>query len=533
MRSIGNKVISAPLVFALLAAAIVGVKLFAVGFHIEWDSVDYLQMAENIKRGNGYHELRREDFIDTTRPPLYPFAIGTGARALSVEVEAFGKILNVLAYGAGVWTACYWLRKLTKSRLALWLGGILILFGPSLISAYSLMADTLFWALLVPGLFFTSKGIDGHKGNLIVGAILLGLATVTRELGVAAVVAGGLAIIVVRNFTGSPRRSWLQSILWSFLFGFVSMLPTLLWRGWIFLSTGDKGQQANLLFYNNAAGSVFYDLMAYAVVFVDWILPLRQLHAVFDFRNAFPVLQSSVFIVITSLCAAVIALVLVFRYSLGFMRWTKEDPNRLLLVLFALTYSVVLLAVMRITWGSLPFVVAPRRLDPLYLPLVLVLVPFLTPIMERFFAAAGNLGRGAVVVPMVLVLCTVIFANQVQPIFYTAQFYPRVAYGRAEISDSEFPKHLAYLTNTDVLYANGPALTRYWMSTYTGVFKPHWHLKRMESGESSYLIWWLVDMPSLTKFDEDKYMAQVRKHAVLEVLYTDDTGIIYRVTGRK
>lgn len=188
------------------------------------DTPDYDEIAHNLLAGQGFvatsnwfdHELR------AWRAPVYPFflaaiyAVHDSHTAVRVVQALIGALTVALVYGLA-------LRLMPAAAFpAAW---VTALYEPLLTNTNEVMTETLFTALLVAGvnLALAARGREGHRWPLAAGFVL-GLATLTRPVGLLAVIAiAGVILWEDRRGWRKPR-SWLP-VVWLTLGVGAAILP--------------------------------------------------------------------------------------------------------------------------------------------------------------------------------------------------------------------------------------------------------------------------------------------------------------------
>jgi len=181
------------------------------------DTPDYDEIALNLLRGEGF--VARQNWfgfeMHSWRAPFYPFFLAAvygvcGHSHLAVEVvqAAVGSGTAVLLYGLGlrIWPAA-----------ALPAGLLAAVYGPLAASAAEVMSETWFTFWLVLAVFLLSA--PGRWGALLGGGVAIGLAALTRPVGL--LLWPAFALVALR---ASPRQG-LRRSLWVGLALAATLLP--------------------------------------------------------------------------------------------------------------------------------------------------------------------------------------------------------------------------------------------------------------------------------------------------------------------
>ena len=180
------------MVYGLVSAMVI--FLFTRGgIALSPDSVNYLSIAKMINLGR-----LSESFV-VTWPPFFPTLIAL-VNSLGFEGEESARIISVISYSALV-VVMFLLARATAGRLAAHLTSISILIFAPLLFVYShCWSETVYIALSAGSLlalykFYESTGGRGRR-YLIWGALLIGLALLTRYMGIALFSAGFVIVLL-------------------------------------------------------------------------------------------------------------------------------------------------------------------------------------------------------------------------------------------------------------------------------------------------------------------------------------------------
>lgn len=159
-------------------------------------------------------------------PLVWTFGPQTGSRVLG----ALG--LAVLLLLAG-WLPFLW----SKKRSALWLGPLLVLTAPDLLSAYSnVESEALFLPLVLSAAFLMRRYLERPTlARLAPAAALFAAAALTRYAGLGLLFGGALVVLSQRN------REWRARTADAAIFAGVSIGPVILWL----VRDSIQGQGAN------------------------------------------------------------------------------------------------------------------------------------------------------------------------------------------------------------------------------------------------------------------------------------------------
>ena len=220
-------------ILLLLLAIFGGVVILVVtrwGIGASPDSVYYLGAAQNISAGRWF-SLPSTDgtFNPITRwPPFYSWVLailsqtGLGIHSAARWLNALLTAANILLLGVILFP---YVKRGSAAAVVILGGGLLMLVSPTFLEIH-LMAwsEPLFIFLGISGLWVLGSYLDGNRFfAMLLAALLVGLAFLTRFAGAALVATGMVGLLL---FTGTR---WLRRISYTLIFGFVCSLPILVW----------------------------------------------------------------------------------------------------------------------------------------------------------------------------------------------------------------------------------------------------------------------------------------------------------------
>ena len=202
---------------AALGATHILIRTWTYGAAVGFDSVHYLAAAENLAAGAGLQGFDGTPFVHW--PPLFPLLLAPFELA-GMDAEEAGRWVNAIAFGLIVLVSGIWLTRNLRSRFLALLGTFAVLIAYPLIdrSAY-LMTEPLFILLTLLALFQMESFLkSGEKAPLVKGAVLFGLAAMTRYTGIIGLIVGTLLVILRRGAFSMRMKA-------SLAFGVISSLP--------------------------------------------------------------------------------------------------------------------------------------------------------------------------------------------------------------------------------------------------------------------------------------------------------------------
>lgn len=158
------------------------------------DSTLYLSFAKSILNGRFFF-----DFVggnNTILPPLYPLA-GAFFSLFTGRIETSEIMVSALA-GALLIIPIFYIAKTVYNEKAAWISSVFVFFSPILINwSRAMLTESLFITLFISGIAVCLYGIEKRKLILIlISGGLIGLAYMTRVIGLVAVPVIGLWLVI-------------------------------------------------------------------------------------------------------------------------------------------------------------------------------------------------------------------------------------------------------------------------------------------------------------------------------------------------
>jgi hypothetical protein len=210
--------------FALAGAGMIWVATARYGPGLSADSAKYLSAAESFSRGRGFIEFDGKPLVE--HPPLYPFAIAALHRISGGDLLRCARLLGAVVFGLTVWVfGCLAGRHFADSPLLASVAPLVALISAALFRV-GVMAWTepLFVLLVVVFLLLIEiyRDREGWRG-LVVLAVVAGLSTLTRYLGVS-LIAAGVAWLLLHH-RAFPKVAAVRALA----FALIASLPLGLW----------------------------------------------------------------------------------------------------------------------------------------------------------------------------------------------------------------------------------------------------------------------------------------------------------------
>lgn len=249
------------LVLALAALLGMGLVWYATtqGAGVGGDATIYLTSARNLLAGKGlgWTEADGSFRLLPYTPPFYPLVLA-GVGLLYPHLLAAARWLNIALFGATIFllgwsfSKALFMRRTPFTRQPLVRVGLAGIFAGVLATSPVLLGVQV-WAMSEP--LFLFLGFAGllalladlrhpRLGWLVLGALLTGLAFLTRYMGVAFILTGGLALLFFGRVDDARVRLRWPALGRGILFGLLAVLPALIWFVIDFSLTGTVGSRS-------------------------------------------------------------------------------------------------------------------------------------------------------------------------------------------------------------------------------------------------------------------------------------------------
>jgi 4-amino-4-deoxy-L-arabinose transferase-like glycosyltransferase len=222
----------------------IGLKYHIVGdYGVETDFYwSYVPEARHILEG----KIPIEDF----RGPGYPLVLACIALFTSDLFHA-GVVLSSLAAAASLFFIFQILKKLFRADLAL-IGTLIVAVNTTFVQySYSAGTDMFFVALVTASTFFFLRHGQARWSNIVISALLAGLAYLTRYNGLFAAAAAPLAILAANPF----QQAWKVRAKTAAVYLGVFLLTIAPWGIYCLIEKGS-------FFYNKNYLNIAYEMFA-------------------------------------------------------------------------------------------------------------------------------------------------------------------------------------------------------------------------------------------------------------------------------
>jgi hypothetical protein len=258
------------LLLVLMSVAGVYLVLLATrrGVGLGSDSAVYIAAARNWLAGYGlsWVSAGMEASPVTLHAPLYSLVLA-GLQVLSVDPLTGARFVNALSFGLEVFLIGYLLKRAIGPSSFSLLGSLLLLAMGEAIGIHSwAMSDPWYLALSLLGIALLSCFLEWPRWFLLVAAgIAVGLACLTRYVGLALAVAGSFALLL------DSRAGWRRRLLNVGLLLALSVGLTAAWFARNLLLTGQAGGRVFGLYWGMLSPVISQGLP----IVLNWFLPLR------------------------------------------------------------------------------------------------------------------------------------------------------------------------------------------------------------------------------------------------------------------
>ena len=189
------------------------------------DSLGYISGAESLLRGEGYNHVTPLGEIKPTVqwPPLFSLML-TPFGAMGMSLFEAARWLNALLFGINILLVGY----IVYAKTSFWpsiFASLIVLTSGDLIHIHAMAhSEALYFFLGLSGLYYLDKYLqNSRKYPLIISALIIGAATLTRFIGITLIATLCLSVLILGT------RGLRQRIVDCFIGGLISSVPLLLW----------------------------------------------------------------------------------------------------------------------------------------------------------------------------------------------------------------------------------------------------------------------------------------------------------------
>jgi 4-amino-4-deoxy-L-arabinose transferase-like glycosyltransferase len=320
------------------------------------DSVEYLVSARNMLRGIGigYYSPNGIFYWISLHPPFYSIMLGA-VSLLGPDLIDAARWLNIVLFVLIiVLTGMLFWRHSSSPALAILAGLLIMSFPQMLVMSTAAMSEPLFiFFCILHGLLLIMYFRGGRIRFLLLAALVAGLASVARYIGISLIGAGAVSVFLF------CRGKWFGRFKQALLYFVLACLPLAAWFGWSYFGANHSVAGRTSLGLSGILGRLQPFRLAMVSTLWGW-MPLQDKLAAIPYRGQLA------FLILVLLVAAVLT---IFAYRRSAHRTGLQDTRGDLYILgifgiFSLAYIGFLAFTTAFT--SLPPDIDDRMLLPLY-----------------------------------------------------------------------------------------------------------------------------------------------------------------------
>ena len=317
----------------VVAAIFVYVSTQRWGVGMQTDAIIYLDVATSLANKEGFLFVNPSTAMHEPLyhfPPGYPIALAFVARTLSVSPLVAARWLGILLLP--VLLGFIWHFAGGNRSLFAMPATMLMAFSTHLVQNFSMaQSEALFLVTVFSGFYCINQYFRTQKYALLIAAgFALGCSFVTRYVGVAAMFAGGMHILLT-------QKQWQRKVFDAAVYSVIALIPSGAWMIWRFLHARELG-------YTSAPPALAIRLSEAYQTVGFWLLPGLVPESI---RSA------SVAIAIVLLCAVIVWLA---GKEGGILSLLKNiSMNSQILLLFVIAYSMLLIITTVLVGNPWPF----------------------------------------------------------------------------------------------------------------------------------------------------------------------------------
>ncbi|OGO15109.1 MAG: hypothetical protein A2Z14_17950 [Chloroflexi bacterium RBG_16_48_8] len=333
------------------------------------DSVHYLMGAQNLLDGNGFSRFSGGGEVRpiTMFPPFYSIVLA-GLKFIGLDLYFSVRVLHALLFGINILLVAFLIFRYSHSYWASLFGALLILVSKEMVFYHSwVLTEAIFIFLMLMIICSLTQYLDTRKYYLLIlASALLGLASLTRYVGLSMTIAG-LASIVFLSGT-----NWRRRLMDCVVFGSISVAPVLLW---LRRNAALTGTSVNRSFVYHPMSTEL--IQAYRAEVSFWFVPyqLKFPHAL---RKALMLLL------------AIPVPVIFFLQDIKEKIIKRQQPRQpfwtlpWILAFFMISYTGLLFLNLTLLDAISDFNTVPRYLIPVYVSAVILFILALHRILEQW-----------------------------------------------------------------------------------------------------------------------------------------------------
>lgn len=206
------------------------------GVGVDYDSLFYLDAAQNLKQGHGIYWIGSGGELKplTHYPPGYPVVLSI-PMLLGLDKVQSAQLIASLLFGINVFLMGFLLYNVSGSRIASLLGMVVICMSQIILRLHLLvMSEPLFFTWMLLSFFCIVKYLgNGKRRWLTFAAASIAAAALTRYIGTTLLITTTLGLFLLYRGTVKTRIGVASRIL------AIAIAPSVLWmfRNWLLTGT--------------------------------------------------------------------------------------------------------------------------------------------------------------------------------------------------------------------------------------------------------------------------------------------------------
>ncbi|MGB5846396.1 MAG: phospholipid carrier-dependent glycosyltransferase [Anaerolineales bacterium] len=461
------------------------------------DSFSYISVARSIANGYGFYFPASDSGYSplTHFPPMYSLTLAL-LEIIGWDAIVGARYLNAFLFGFSTFLFGYLIKRTTNSLIFVLFGSILFTFSAIFAELYSLaMSEALFLTLTLLSFILLNEYIFRRKMFLLViTSVILGLAALTRYVGIVNIFTGIVVILLVNKKSSVSRR-----IISALTLAIISITPILFWtlRNFRLTTTiNNRGFEFHPLVLKNYLNA-FY-------TFFKWYLPEKV------------VLGYEKEIVFVTLGLLVVTLAIaIFTYRNKVLQITRESSTSITQIqtqnLIYLIYTTSYLIAIYISKSFLDS--GTGMTNRIFSPLLLISLLLIINLLHNIWISKNRILRALVILISIYLLAFSV-NNSLQSL---PEIHDNgMGLGRKALHNSQSLQLLNELSRTMPIYNNNP----YAVYFYTGRVGFSLNSFSSEANQESEAVIAIFG-------STDEYLLQNRFMNKIEILSSDNIASVY------
>ena len=415
------------ILLSLLAAGLFLYVTRNYGVGVSPDSVVFFSVAEQIQRG--------ESLTISLFPPFYSAVLALISSVFAMVPLDAARVFGAIASSLTVFlSGIIFRRHLSGSIVFNLLAAFTVMIAYALVSIYiTAWTEPLFIVLVLLYMIFMDSYLHSRKKvHLLLSAVSVALACITRYAGVAFIFIGLLTVLV------AAKRAAIDKLVDLFLYGLISSIPIAALLLMNYLNTGTfAGARATSTF------SYWDNFLATVKISLGWFLPQSM---------------RSNWIWIAALLLVVGALV--FNYFMQIRKTAKPDLRwQVPYIILIVGYILFIVASSKTSFTGL---IDNRYMSVIYIPLLLLVFYYVYELLAKFGLMLGT--RKAGILACVLIAAWVFYPLKATRTSVSSLMDMGLGYTNKFWRASETMQYLEQNLASCSVYSNGKDVIQF----YTG-----------------------------------------------------------------